>query len=148
MIVRSMAERDAAAAAELAMQLGYPATAEQITRRLAAIANGSPAEAAEAAVFVAETDDGRVVGWVHVHASRLLVVEPAAEIWGLVVDAEARGEGVGRRLMAEAEAWAAARGLDRLRLRSNVVREGAHAFYRRLGYEVVKTSLTFERRLP
>ena len=49
--------------------------------------------------------------------------------------------------MAAAEAWAAARGYDVMRLWSNVVRERAHRFYEELGYEHVKTSKVFRKAL-
>lgn len=56
--------------------------------------------------------------------------------------------GVGATLLAAAEAWAAARGHDTLRVRSNVIRVDAHRFYERLGYERVKQSLVFQKHLP
>jgi GNAT superfamily N-acetyltransferase len=61
--------------------------------------------------------------------------------------AACQGQGVGRRLLEHACAWAAARSYERLRLRSNVVREGAHAFYEHFGFEKSKASYAFERRL-
>lgn len=142
MPIRRMTEADAAVVADLASQLGYPASAAAIVRRLRRIA-----AAPDHALFVAEAGDGAVVGWVHVHLSWLLAAEPVAEVWGLVVDGRHRGEGIGRRLLATAEAWAMAEGYGTLRLRSNAVRHGAHAFYERLGYRVVKTSLAFEKTL-
>ena len=41
--------------------------------------------------------------------------------------------------MEEFERWAEARGCSAIMVRSNVVRERAHAFYQRLGFEVIKT---------
>ncbi|MGB9593658.1 MAG: GNAT family N-acetyltransferase, partial [Anaerolineae bacterium] len=98
------------------------------------------------AVFVAEAE-GVVVGWVHVYAVATLESPAHAEIGGLVVDEAHRGRGIGRALMERAEAWARGMGLHTVRLRSNVIRAEAHAFYERIGYAPVKTQKVFAKRL-
>ena len=67
---------------------------------------------------------------------------PYAVVENVVVDEEYREEGIGRALMEEAmgRAWAA--GAYKLTLSSNVGREGAHEFYRKLGFE--ETHVGFE----
>ncbi len=142
MLIRPMAREDAAEVAVLCGQLGYPASTDQVIHRLNLLL-GDP----DHALFVALTGASRVVGWVHVHAVRLMEADPRAEIWGLVVDIAHRGTGCGRGLMERAEAWAAERGFRDVRLRSNVVRAEAHQFYRGLGYQITKTSYTFDKRL-
>ena len=139
--IRRMEPGDAEAAARLSTELGYPATTEEIERRLADLL---PRENHE--VLVAELE-GAVVGWVHIQESRLVVEPPRADITGLVVSREVRRAGVGRTLVEAAERWAAERGADRIRVRSNVVRDDAHAFYPALGFEVAKTSTVFEKQL-
>lgn len=88
------------------------------------------------------------VGWIH--ASRSLTLESGVgcEIRGLVVAASHRQSGVGRRLVEAAESWADGRQCTRIRVRSNVVRDGARAFYSRLGYRVSKTQRVFDKPLP
>jgi GNAT superfamily N-acetyltransferase len=142
MRTRPMADGDLDAVAALCGQLGYPAPAAQIGRRVDRIARDP-----DAALFVAEADGGRVVGWVYVRSVLLMEHDPCAEVWGLVVDANARRAGAGRALMARAEEWACGQGYTELRLRSSVARAGAHAFYRCLGYEVVATSHMFRKGL-
>ena len=66
---------------------------------------------------------------------------------GLVVGEVWRGKGVGKLLLAAAEAWTLKRGYTRLRFSSRVVRRRAHKFYEREGYEKVKASYIFEKRL-
>lgn len=139
--IRRATAGDAEAVARLSTQLGYPATNEEIAGRLGDL---TPREGH--AVFVAE-QEGSVVGWIHVQESRLVVEEPRADITGLVVDEMARRDGVGRMLVEASERWAADRGADRIRVRSNVVREDAHAFYPALGFEIAKTSTVFEKAL-
>jgi GNAT superfamily N-acetyltransferase len=125
---------DAGAIAGLSSQLGYPATREEVMRRLAALAE----HVGDEGVFVAELLPHGVVGWIHVSLLRHLESEPYAEIVGLIVDETARGAGVGVRLVAQARGWAVERGLARLDVRSNVVREDAHRFYAREGFVHVK----------
>ncbi len=98
-------------------------------------------------LFVAQAADGAVIGWVHVHARRLLVADPFADLGGLVVDAGHQGQGAGRALMAQAEAWALGKGYPTLWVRSNVTRAGAHRFYERIGYRLVKSQQVFQKRL-
>jgi N-acetylglutamate synthase-like GNAT family acetyltransferase len=92
---------------------------------------------------VAESE-GKIVGWIQV--SRMLRLESGewAEITGLVVDADARGAHLGRRLVAKAQAWARAHKLPRLVVRANVVREGTHGFYLHLGFAEKKQQMVFE----
>lgn len=133
-VIRPMRARDAAAVARLAGQLGYPSSATAVRQRFAAIVRRGSAR-----VLVAIGAGGAVVGWVHVHARYTVESEGEAEIGALVVCEDWRGHGVGAALMAAAEAWAARRGLTAVRVRSNIVRRGAHRFSRRLGYVRVKT---------
>ena len=75
------------------------------------------------------------------------IVGDKAEVVGLVVDADARRAGAGRRLVAAAEDWARAQGMGELFLRSNVVRPEAHAFYPALGFERSKTQHVYRKAL-
>jgi GNAT superfamily N-acetyltransferase len=84
---------------------------------------------------------------VHVYACPTVESELYGEIGGLVVDKDQRGQGVGKALMAEAESWASGRGIREIRLRSNILREQAHQFYQAIGYEIIKTQLTFRKAL-
>ncbi len=139
--IRAAAPADAEALAALSGQLGYPTTAGEVRERLAAIAARG-----DGVVLVAELD-GVVVGWLHVLGAHLLESPDYAEIGGLVVAEEARGQGLGWRLMDAAERWARAMGYAEVHVRSNVVREAAHRFYEGLGYRRVKQQMVFVRRL-
>jgi N-acetylglutamate synthase-like GNAT family acetyltransferase len=141
-LIRSARPADAGRMARLCQQLGYPASQEQVARRLAQIEREK-----RHAVYVAERADGHVIGWVHVCVRHLVLADPQAEIEGLVVDEGYRHGGVGRSLMERAERWARAQGCAAVFLRSNVVREAAHVFYERIGYRHVKTQRAFRRRL-
>jgi ribosomal protein S18 acetylase RimI-like enzyme len=92
------------------------------------------------------SSDGLIVGLCQVQGVRLLASEGYAEIQALVVATTCQGQGFGKKLVAHACEWAFARGYERVRLRSNVTREGAHAFYEHLGFEKAKASYAFELR--
>src|SRR5438445_11096957 len=113
--IRRAEERDAADLAGLSGQLGYAATPEQSRQRLRKIVP-SPKDA----VYVAEAEDGSVVGWVHVSANHLLESGTRAEINGLVVDESKRSLGAGKRLLEEAEGWARAQEIGRASCRERV----------------------------
>jgi len=136
------AQADAESLAQLTTQLGYPSSAEDITRRLTRLQLDE-----NQAVFVAVGEDGKVKGWVHVFGSSLVEGDPEAEVGGLVVDEAYRRTGVGRLLLNRAEEWACEKGLKSVYLRSNIIRKDAHVFYQSLGYTIIKTQYAFRKFL-
>lgn len=140
--IRRAKSSDAPSLAELSGQLGYPATPVQLKQRLRAIQPTS-----QHAVFVAESPIDGVVGWLHVSKQHLLESENRAEVNGLVVAEGQRSLGAGARLLAAAEDWARKHGCKSMSVRSNVIRERAHAFYGRNGYEHYKTQKSFRKPL-
>ncbi len=144
--LRPMQAADAAAVARLSGELGYPATAEQMATRLEAVRRSAETQPAEV-IVACEEDTDEVVGWIHVAVPAMMVIDAQPDIWGLVVASSHRGRGIGARLMAEAETWAHDRGYTSVWLRSSQHRVDAHRFYKRLGYEVVKSQFTFCRPL-
>ncbi len=139
--IRPVRGEDLEAVARLSGELGYPVSAEEIRGRLEAISR-DPDEA----VVVAEAPEG-VVGWMHVGITSSLETGPFVEIRGIVVSERCRGRGAGRRLVDFAEAWAAERRHARIRVRTNVVREGSPKFYARLGFRQIKTQAVFAKDL-
>jgi GNAT superfamily N-acetyltransferase len=139
--IRAIGPEDADAAMRLSAELGYPADRGTMLRRMQQIAGDR-----NRAVLVACVD-GDVAGWIDLTIEYHLQTEPVALIGGLVVSEAARGRGIGRELCEAAEGWARGRGITRMRVRSNAMRERAHAFYLRDGYSRVKTSAVFEKAL-
>ena len=140
--IRPAQPEDAPALAALAGQLGYPTTPEGMAARLQALAEDD-----RHAVFVAVEADGDVVGWIHVYLCPLLLADREAQIGGLVVDEMHRSRGIGTHLVRQAEDWARAHGCEGMTVRTNVVRERAHEFYRRLGFREVKVQRVFHKSL-
>ena len=124
MRIRAAGPSDAADVARLLGHLGYPADAGAVSPRLAALrAHGDE-------VLLAVGDAGTALGLVGLHRFPVLhVAAPVAYITALVTAPEARGRGVGRALVAAAEAWARERGCSRLTVTSAEHRADAHAFY-------------------
>jgi GNAT superfamily N-acetyltransferase len=133
---------DASAIARLAGQLGYPTTSEEAKDSLRSFLQKK-----DHAIYIAETPDKLVVGWVHVFEANYLMEESFAEIGGLIVDESNRGRGIGRALVETAEGWAVTMGYRYLQIRSNIIRMKAHRFYEQIGYNLAKTSLVFVKPL-
>jgi GNAT superfamily N-acetyltransferase len=140
--IRRAKNSDAPRLADLAGQLGYPTTTAQLRERMRRIQPAS-----QHAVFVAESVKDGVIGWLHVSRQPLLEEELRAGVNGLVVADGQRSLGAGARLLAAAEAWARKRGCKGMSVRSNVLRERAHKFYERNGYEHYKTQKSFRKPL-
>jgi ribosomal protein S18 acetylase RimI-like enzyme len=86
-------------------------------------------ESGHGALLVAE-DGGRIVGTVMVgHDGH------RGWIYYLAVAPDAREAGLGRRLVAEGEAWCRAQGVPKLQLMIRPDNAGVRTFYERIGYE-------------
>jgi N-acetylglutamate synthase-like GNAT family acetyltransferase len=140
-LIRRMTAEDVPVARALLSQLGYPLDDAEVRRRYEAVAVADGHD-----LMVAERE-GRVVALCHLYVRPALDKPPEVVVQALVVDQGARGSGVGKVLMAAAEAWAEARGFVSVALASNVVRTEAHAFYEAIGYQRVATSHLFRKTL-
>jgi GNAT superfamily N-acetyltransferase len=137
--IRSARPSDAEAIAALAKQLGYTAEASLVADRLSRVLNRPDQQ-----LLVAD-HSGRPVGWIHMLIAEYIEAEAFVVIGGLVVDRDHRKQGIGRRLLADAEEWAAQRGCSVVRLSSTVQRIEAHQFYERAGYTNIKTQYSFAK---
>ncbi|MDX1689986.1 MAG: GNAT family N-acetyltransferase [Acidimicrobiia bacterium] len=139
MRIRALDHADVPRLVALLATLGYGVDHPELERRLGALG-------ADDRLLVAD-DGGTPAGFVVARLDNHLAEGPAVEITSLVVDPAARRRGIGAALVGAVEAWARDRGRDRVRLRSNVVRDDAHAFYEAEGFAVVKRSTVFEKRI-
>lgn len=136
--IRPFATGDATGVARLITELGYPSEAANMAARMSTIV-ARP----DFATFVADAG-GLVVGVLGAQVSPSYEHDaPAGRIVALVIGEGWRGSGVGRRLVAAAEAWMIGKGADRVAVTSHVRRADAHAFYLRLGY--AQTGLRFAK---
>lgn len=129
MPVRPATERDFRAVCGLLAELGRPAVSESATE---ACRSAFLADLADdgADHLLAVGDRGEPVGFLSLHYRRRLN-HATEEAWipDLVVRERARGSGVGRALLAEAERRARDRGCHRLALESGYGRTRAHGVY-------------------
>ncbi len=139
--VRRARPEDSGHLAALSTQLGYPMSAADASERLDRLSSHP-----DHAILVAE-EAGTVAGWIQVSLPRIFETPASAEIAGLIVDEGRRGRGIGRMLVAAAVEWARSEGCRAVRVRSNVIRERAHAFYAREGFRELKTQKVLEKTL-
>lgn len=136
---------DAPVLASLAGELGYPATADEIVERLAALPRTDE-------VVVAEVVDGasvEVAGWIHLSVRTSLLSRPRVEVLGLIVAERWRRRSVATRLVEHARRWGRERKLDSIVLRSAIrpERDAAHAFYEQTGFAEHKRQVVFARSI-
>lgn len=127
---------------QLGEQLGYPVSDEEMRARFYTVSNRK-----DAGLFVAESPEGEVLGWIHLDTHYSLLSDARCEVWATIVDEKYRKRGIGSALMKKAESWAAEHGLPIVRFGSNVQRERAHKFYERLGYKVIKMWKVFSKQV-
>jgi GNAT superfamily N-acetyltransferase len=139
--IREMTRDDIEAIMPLMIQLGYEVNIDELGRRF-----GTVISTAGHHLLVCE-QEGHILGFCHMFARPALEKPPEAIVQSLVVDVEARSDGVGRALIGAVENWAKQQGLASVSLSSQVDREDAHAFYDSLGYERVATSSLLRKRL-
>jgi GNAT superfamily N-acetyltransferase len=93
------------------------------------------------AVFVAVNGED-VVGFISVGTRTHFTGDVDAYVGELVVAESMERRGVGALLLRTAEAWALARGLERLTLETGAANAGARAFYAAAGYQEEDVRLT------
>ena len=140
--VRKASEEDYSEVARLAKQLGYPASDDVMRMRLRRLLPSS-----NDAVFVAESDEAGLVGWIHGVLSQYLESDRRVEIAGLVVDEQFQRRGVGRDLVKQVERWTVEHGAEQSSVRCRTTRAEAHRFYESLGYSQTKTQIIFRKTL-
>jgi ribosomal protein S18 acetylase RimI-like enzyme len=134
MPIRALRPSDLPVAKELLRQLGYEIEDTELASRIERVLGN-------ASHFAAVAEHGSAVcGLVHTYERSALEKAHEVVVQSLVVDRRARKEGVGKELMAAAEVWASARGVQKVVLHTRVDRDDARSFYERIGYSRNVTS--------
>ena len=123
--------------------LGHAAPVSLLERRIRELT-------ADSGCFLAVYEDEetqRALGFLHAQTYRLLYGGSGWNVIALAVAPEAQRQGIGRKLLSALERDAVRRGDAFVRLNCNVTREGAHAFYRQMGYACDKVQKRFIRSL-
>lgn len=141
MEIRTAQAQDSAAIVRLNEQLGYHATETQIQERLVQMLGNNTYH-----VLVAQDGD-EVVGWLVAELRITLESGSHCEITGLVVDLARRCQGIARKLVQQAETWAAGQGFAILTVRSHINRKEAHHFYPAQDYKTLKVQQVYRKEL-
>jgi GNAT superfamily N-acetyltransferase len=132
---------DAAPLALLMCELGYETTQSEMQARLEGIATDERYR-----TFVAVRDD-KVCGMVGTITSLSYEHnDVGGRILALVTLRTMRRHGIGRVLIATAEKDFTQRGIRRIALNTQLIRDDAHKFYESLGYE--RNGWRFVKQLP
>jgi GNAT superfamily N-acetyltransferase len=138
-LLREAKGKDGEQLAALFALLGHQITPEQVAKNVKALA-----KAGEPVLVVAE--GATLLGACGYHATPMPHRDPAiGRITVLVLAEAARGQGLGRQLIDEAERRLIKLGCGIVEVTSNDRLREAHAFYRHLGYE--RTSMRFAKPL-
>lgn len=132
---------DGAALARLLGAMGYPVEQEATEERLGALIDDPGRHfvmVATVGILVAGVIAGQLI-------PMLQQEQPLGRITALAVDEERRGLGVGKRLLAAAERWFAARGVGRIEITSAEHRSEAHQFLRNAGFREKRLRLVKDR---
>ena len=138
-LCRTYHHDDLEALRRLMLELGYSIELNELDK------NVNEVYKKDGEIFVAEEDEN-VVGCVCVLMDARLAEGVYAEIVSLIVSEKVRGKGIGKQLVQEAETWASKRA-NKIRVRANEIRKGAHAFYQKQGYEEIKTQKVFMKKM-
>ncbi len=139
--IRNLFPADAAEAASLSAELGYPVAVDVMEKRLERLST-MPDHAVFGAAF-----EQRLVAWIDVGIVHHLQSGSYGEIGGLIVSAKHQGYGIGRALVERAEQWIAAQDVKTVLVRSQIARKRSHAFYLNQGFSQTKTSAVFSKPL-
>ena len=138
--IRKAEQGDTEAIVLLTRELGYTSTKKEVEKKLQIIL-----ENPEQGVFVAETEE--IIGWMYIALIQALEGKPFVEIRGIVVKEIHRGKGAGTKMIQTAEKWTRETGIDRLRIRTNITREGTREYYRNMGFISLKKQEVFEKEI-
>jgi GNAT superfamily N-acetyltransferase len=139
--IRAAEVNDAATLAQLMCELGYETTKSEMQMRVQRIATDERHR-----TFVALCD-GKVCGMIGTLTYPSIEHnDPSGRIVALVILRTMRRCGIGRALIATVEKDFAQRGIRRIALNTQLVREDAHKFYESLGYE--RNGWRFVKQLP
>jgi L-amino acid N-acyltransferase YncA len=125
--------------------------AEEIATFLTGNLTGWLAGLHAVAVFVAVRPAGGLCGFVEASIRPMVdgcATHPVGYVEGWYVDPDMRQKGVGRRLVAAAEAWASSQGCREMASDSHLANAASIAAHKALGFCAETPTVRFRKRLP
>ncbi len=132
---------DAQAIADLSAQWGYQSTHEKIKHLLFEILHNK-----DHAIFIL-SHENQMIGWIHGIYSLRVESDPFVEIGGLVVDRDFRRNGLGKHLVNKIVELSLSRNCHLIRVRCNIIRREANAFYGAIGFKEVKQQKVYDMKV-
>jgi ribosomal protein S18 acetylase RimI-like enzyme len=139
--IRQAEMNDVESIAELSEQWGYLSTKEKIGRCLLDITKNN-----DHVLYVLKKGD-QVRGWIHGIYSLRIESDPFVEIGGLVVDKDFRRQGAGKFLVDKIAEWSLFRNCHTIRVRCNIIRKEANAFYCSIGFNEMKQQKVYDMKI-
>ncbi len=137
-MIRELKPGDVSVVIELSKHLAQSEEPiEEMTNRLRAML-----DSLMDVVWVFEVEN-KIVAWIHVFHTHRVTAASFIEIGGMIVDPEYRRQGIATSLIQKAKSWAY-ENTCKLRVRSDIRREGAHEFYIASGFAKIKDQEVFE----
>lgn len=135
--IRPVQKEDLPQLSQLLKELGYKVDESEVRDRLSKI------EDQKGEVMVAVNEDQEILGSVHTFIDLRMAEGEVGEIVSLVVRSDSREQGIGKKLLEEAQHWLISNHCFKVRIRANTIREKAHQFYKHHGYEEIKSQKVF-----
>ena len=122
----------------LSEQWGYQSTKEKMIHCLRNISSNG-----DHVIYVL-LKDYQMIGWIHGIYSLRVESDPFIEIGGLVVDKDFRRQGAGKLLVDKIVEWSLYRNCPMIRVRCNIRRKEANAFYDSIGFKEIKQQKVYD----
>jgi GNAT superfamily N-acetyltransferase len=129
---------DAHSITDLSGQWSYQSTKENMLRCLRNITNHN-----DHVMYVLLKDD-QMIGWIHGIYSLRVESDPFVEIGGLIIDKDFRRHGLGKLLVDKIIEWSLFRNCHMVRVRCNIIRREANAFYLGIGFKELKQQKVYD----
>ena len=150
-VIRLAQLRDLDAVATMCHALWPDSSAEDHARYFAPVLAGDPPGILPAVILVAETQEGRIAGFVEVglrsHANGCDPSRPVGFVEGWFVDVAHRRRKVGAQLIAAAEDWARSKGCVEMASDTWIESLDSQRAHEALGYEVADRCVNYRKRL-
>jgi aminoglycoside 6'-N-acetyltransferase I len=126
-------------------------SAEEDRRELTAILGGEPGGTLPVVIYIAEAENGALVGFLEVglrsHADGCDTRVPVGFVEGWFVSESRRRQGIGARLMASAEDWARSQGCVEMASDTWLDDDLSQRVHETLGFEVVDRCVHYRKAL-